>query len=368
MKRSDGPGPAGGQIVKKRKPDRDESRSLSRSNGSNNALIPSINRTSQLHAPIMQLIGHSAEVYALNFDTTGEYLASGSSDRSILLWKTYGDCENYAQLNGSKGAVLDVQWSGDSRSVYSACADSEVSTWDVNSGLRLRRHTGHDGIVNSVDAYRRGTEVLVSGSDDATIGLWDPRQKGAIDYLESGYSVTAVAFNDSGSQIFSGGLDEEIKVWDLRKKAVVNTLKGHTDTITSLRLSPDGQSLLSNSMDNTLRTWNVQPFAPEERLISTFQGASHGNEKNLLGADWSHDGSRIASGSSDRSVMVWDVRTSKILYKLPQVFLQGTFNKRKTDNCSGHKGTVNAVAMHPKEPIIASGSVDKTIFMGEIAP
>lgn len=317
MKRTDGPGPASGQIVKKRKPDRDNGKNLVRSNGSHNAVIPSINRTSQLHAPIMQLIGHAAEVHALSFNTSGEYLASGSSDRSILLWNTYGECENYAQLNGSKGAVLDVQWSGDSRSLYSACADSEVSTWDVNSGLRLRRHTGHDGIVNSVDAYRRGTEVIVSGSDDATIGLWDPRQKGAIDYLETAYPVTAVAFNDSGSQIFSGGLEDDVKVWDLRKKAVVETLRGHTDTITSLRLSRDGQSLLSNSMDNTLKVWNVQPFAPEDRLVSTFQGAVHGNEKNLLRASWSHDDTRIAAGSSDRSVMVWDVRTSKILYKLP---------------------------------------------------
>lgn len=267
----------------------------------------------------MQLAGHSGEVYCSRFDTRGEFIASGSADRSILLWNTYGDCENYAQLDGSKGAVLDIQWSGDSRSLYSACADGEVSTWDVRSGLRMRRHTGHNDIVNAVDAYRRGTEVLVSGSDDATIGLWDPRQKGAIDYLETEYSVTAVAFNDTGSQIFSGGLDNDIKVWDIRKKAVVNTFLGHADTITSLRLAPDGQSLLSNSMDNTLKVWNVQPFAPENRLMATLEGAQHGPERNLLGASWSADGSKVAAGCGDRSVMVWNARTKKILYKLPYV-------------------------------------------------
>lgn len=319
MKRSDGPGPTSGSLVKRHKGESgDGGKALTRSsNRGRGAMIPSVNRTSDLKAPILQLVGHSGEVHCSYFNTTGDFVASGSSDRSILLWNTYGDCENYAQLDGSKGAVLDLRWSGDSKSLYTACADGEVSTWDVHSGTRLRRHTGHDDIVNTVDAYRRGTEILVSGSDDATIGLWDPRQKGAIGHMETTYPVTAVAFNDTGSQIFSGGLDNDIKVWDIRRMAVVSTLVGHADTITSLALSPDGQVLLSNSMDGTLKTWNTQPFAPEDRTMVTFEGATHGNEQNLLRAAWSHDGSRIASGSSDRSVMVWDARTARILYKLP---------------------------------------------------
>lgn len=40
-------------------------------------------------------------------------------------------------------------------------------------------------------------------------------------------------------------------MWDIRKKAVAYTLSGHLDTITGIALSPDGSSLLSNSMDNT---------------------------------------------------------------------------------------------------------------------
>lgn len=298
----------------------------------------------------MQLVGHTAEVLCSRFSRSGDFVASGSSDRSILLWNTFGECENYAELKGSRGAVLDLQWSSDARTIYSACADAEVSTWDIHSGLRLRRHTGHEGIVNSIDAFRRGTEVLVTGSDDCTIGLWDPRQKSAIDHLEAMYSVTSVAFNETGSQIFCGGLENVINIWDIRKRAIIDTLKGHTDTITSLSLSPDGQSLLSYSMDNKLKVWNVQPFAPDDRLISTFEGAVQGNEKFLLKAAWSGDGQRIAAGSADRSVMVWDARSSKIMYKLP-----------------GHKGTVTSIDMHTTQPLLLSGSTDKTLFLGELA-
>lgn len=46
-------------------------------------------------------------------------------------------------------------------------------------------------------------------------------------------------------------IDNAWQVWDIRKKAVAYTLSGHLDTITGIALSPDGSSLLSNSMDNT---------------------------------------------------------------------------------------------------------------------
>lgn len=112
-------------------------------------------------------------------------------------------------------------------------------------------------------------------------------------------------------------------------------MKGHTDTITSLQVSPDAQSLLSNSHDSTVRTWDIRPFAPVDRHMKTYDGAPTGMEKNLLKASWDPTGQRIAAGSGDRSVVIWETRTSKLLYKLP-----------------GHRGAVNDVRFAPGgEPI-----------------
>ena len=128
---------------------------------------------------------------------------------------------------------------------------------------------------------------------------------------------------------------DESQVWDTRKKAVVYSMLGHNDTITSLRVSPDSQSLLSNSMDSTVRTWDIRPFAPTDRHIQTFDGAQAGMEKNLIRASWDADGKRIAAGSADGTAVVWSNDTGKLLYKLP-----------------GHKGTVNAAELSPgREPI-----------------
>jgi Prp8 binding protein len=118
----------------------------------------------------------------------------------------------------------------------------------------------------------------------------------------------------------------------LRKQAVAYSLLGHTDTVTSLQLSPDNQTLLSNAHDSTVRTWDVRPYAPADRTIQTYDGAPTGQERNLLKASWDPKGEKIVAGSGDQSVTVWDAKTGKLLHKLP-----------------GHRGTVNDVRFHPRE-------------------
>ncbi|KAL2839790.1 WD40-repeat-containing domain protein [Aspergillus pseudodeflectus] len=339
-------------VVKRKKSDGslNDSTAVVKSSSQNGTLVQAVPRTSGLDAPIMELTGHSGEVFSVRFDPTAQHIASGSMDRSILLWNTYGQCENYGALSGHKGAVLDLQWSRDSKTLFSASADMTLASWDLESGQRIRRYLGHEEVINCLEISKRGQELLVSASDDGTIGIWDPRQKEALDYLATELPITAVALSEAGNEIFSGGISNTIQVWDIRKKAVVYSMAGHADTITSLEISPDSQTLLSNSFDSTVRTWDIRPFAPTNRHINTYDGAPVGLEKNLIRASWNPTGDKIAAGSGDRSVVVWDFKTGKILYKLP-----------------GHKGTVNDVRFTPNnEPIIVSASSDRTLMLGEL--
>ncbi|RDW61257.1 WD40 repeat domain-containing protein [Aspergillus mulundensis] len=339
-------------VVKRKKSDAalNDSTAVVKSSTQNGSLVQAVPRTSGLDAPIMELTGHSGEIFAARFDPTALYIASGSMDRSILLWNTYGKCENYGILSGHKGAVLDLQWSRDSKTIFSASADMTLASWDIESGQRIRRYMGHEEVINCLETSKRGQEMLVSASDDGTIGIWDPRQKEAIEYLETELPITAVAQSEAGNEIFSGGIDNTIHVWDIRKKAIVYSMAGHMETITSLEISPDSQTLLSNSLDSTVRTWDIRPFAPTNRHIRTYDGAPAGLEKNLIRATWNPAGDKIAAGSGDRSVVVWDFKTGKLLYKLP-----------------GHKGTVNDVRFTPNnEPIIVSASSDRNLMLGEL--
>ncbi|ESO00618.1 hypothetical protein HELRODRAFT_185760 [Helobdella robusta] len=317
----------------------------------NNAieLLGGIRRTSKLQAPIMLLTGHESEIYCCKFSPNGKFLASAGTDRMILLWNVYGACDNIATLKGHSNAIMDLHFTTDGCQMVTCSVDKTLSLWDAECATRIRKYKGHQTFVNACDVSRRGPQYLCSGSDDGTVRIWDSRRKTSIQTLQSTFQVTSVCFSDTSEQVISGGIDNDLKVWDLRKNDVVYAMKGHMDTVTGLRLSPDGSYLLSTAMDNTVRIWDVRPYAPQERCVKIFQGNQHTFEKNLLRVSWSPDGTKIAAGSGDRMVYIWDTTTRRILYKFP-----------------GHGGSVNEVDFHPFEPIICSGSSDKQIYLGEI--
>lgn len=81
-----------------------------------------------------------------------------------------------------------------------------------------------------------------------------------------------VRFSDSADSILSGGIDSKIKVWDIRRKELDYEIDGHEDAVTGVSLSPDGSYLLSNSMDNSVRIFDVRPFATGNRCVKVFYG------------------------------------------------------------------------------------------------
>lgn len=245
---------------------------------------------------------------------------------------------------------MDLCWSRLGEYVFSGSADTTLASWDLETGTRIRKHEFHTEIVNSVCISPRGEDLVVSGSDDGSVAIWDPRVKRAADYIETEYPVTAVAVAEAGNEIYTGSIDAEIKAWDVRRGEVVYTLPGHTDTITSLALSPDFHTLLSYSHDGLARTWDVKPFAPLDRALKTYSGAPVGVERNLVRASWDRRGDRIGVGSGDGTVCVWDRASAKLAYKLP-----------------GHRGTVNDVRFSPgPDPVLVSASSDRNLLIGEL--
>ena len=93
-----------------------------------------------------------------------------------------------------------------------------------------------------------GHTCFSRGRGGVHVQLWDLRAKRSAHTMSEDYQILAVAFGEAGDQIYTGGIENVIKVWDLRKVEVAMTLEGHTDTITGLRASPDGNHLLSNAM------------------------------------------------------------------------------------------------------------------------
>jgi WD40 repeat protein/serine/threonine protein kinase len=114
------------------------------------------------------------------------------------------------------------------------------------------------------------------------------------------------------------------------------TYRGHAGPVNAVAWSPDGQRIASGSADRSVQVWNAR----DGRHGFTCKGHA-GSVKAVA---WSPDGQRIASGSADRSAQVWNARDGRhgFTYK-------------------GHSDVVSSVAWSPQGKWIASGSYDNTV-------
>ena len=86
----------------------------------------------------------------------------------------------------------------------------------------------------------------------------------------------------------------------------VTTLEGHSDDVTSVSFSPDGQWIASGSRDNTVKVWSVE----SGECVTTLEGHS----SDVRSVSFSPDGQWIASGSVDNTVKVWSVESGECVF------------------------------------------------------
>jgi WD40 repeat protein len=120
------------------------------------------------------------------------------------------------------------------------------------------------------------------------------------------------------------------------------TLEGHSDSVMSVAFSPDGSKVASGSYDRTVRVWNVVTGQAEQTL--------EGHSDSVMSVAFSPDGSKVASGSYDRTVRVWNVVTGQAEQTL-----------------EGHWRSVTSVAFSPDGSKVASGSRDDTVRVWNVA-
>jgi WD40 repeat protein len=71
-------------------------------------------------------------------------------------------------------------------------------------------------------------------------------------------SIKSVAFKSDGQIIVSGSEDYTIRLWDLRGNAIRKPFQGHEGPVWSVAFSPDGETIVSGSNDRTVRLWDLQ--------------------------------------------------------------------------------------------------------------
>lgn len=162
--------------------------------------------------------------------------------------------------------------------------------------------------------------MLVSGSYDEAIFLWDIRPTGGVvmrSLPAHSDPVSGLDFLRDGTMVCSCAGDGLIRIWDTMTGQCLKTLVADEDRrpVASVRWTANGRYVLAWTLDGCVRLWDYR----EGRCVKTYQGHVH-TRYSLSGTmgTYAVAGRReafVASGSEDGEVVLWDVSTKEVLWR-----------------------------------------------------
>lgn len=156
--------------------------------------------------------------------------------------------------------ILTVKILPDGKLCAFGDAGGRIFLWDLPRNQLVKRLDGHTGPVTCLATLTAKPDMLVSGSEDGTLRMWNVTTGTARVLRTPGSvkSILAVAIHpQDASRCVTGHEDRSIRMWDLDNEKILQTYYGHTNYVTSVTFSSDGSHLLSAGTDSTVRWWDM---------------------------------------------------------------------------------------------------------------
>ena len=161
------------------------------------------------------LEGHSYSAYSVCWSPDGKYLASGSGDATIRIWKLYKD-KKYSVLDSKPANVYSSDVSPDGKYYVCGSDGGEIVIKDAKSGAILKTFEGHSELVLGVTWSPDG-KYLASDSGDKTIKVWDANSGVCLQTFEKYNEIIFFeGFTSDGRKIILEDKNGEVLQWDFR--------------------------------------------------------------------------------------------------------------------------------------------------------
>jgi WD40 repeat protein/tRNA A-37 threonylcarbamoyl transferase component Bud32 len=244
-------------------------------------------------------------------------------------------------LKGHTGLVWGVAFSPDGDSLASGSDDATIRLWDPKLGVLKRKLEGHTSQVRALTFSPDG-KSLASGGFDQTVRLWDPSTGKLQGTLQDTTLVYFPAFTKDGKSLVTGSLENSPRVWNVPEQKLFRKLDGHTAPAWAVAVSSDSKLIATGGQDMSIKLRD----AVDGQVVLTLTGHTH-----FVGSlAFSPDGKVLASaGGQDRMVKLWNTSTGEVLHTLAE-----------------HTGIVYEVAISPDGKTVASACGDGLVRLWDI--
>ncbi|OHU84335.1 MULTISPECIES: pentapeptide repeat-containing protein [Pseudoalteromonas] len=323
---------------------------------------------------IRTIAAHKGSAFGCAVLGDGKRLVSSGSDHVLRIWDSEtGTC--LQTLVAHADPVLACAVLGDGETIVSASRDCTLRLWDSQTGVCLQT-IDVETTIDSISVLGDGVTVVCCGRGGAE--LWNTDTGEYVHTLGVEYSwLTDCAVFGDDKTLVTASHDGQLRVWDseqgrcltmlgkvLRNQTRFKRLSderfavsdsfgatrlfdthtgtfgenivGHKAVIWDCKMLDDGVTLISASLDNTLRTWNAQTG----ECLRIFVG----HEDDVNHVEMLRDGVTLVSSSDDETLRLWDSRSGKCINVL-----------------DGHDGAVIGCIVLGDGQTLVSGSFDDTL-------
>ncbi|WVZ17988.1 hypothetical protein V8G54_005310 [Vigna mungo] len=224
---------------------------------------------------------HKGPIFSLKWNKKGDYLLSGSVDKTAIVWniKT-GEWKQLFEFH--TGPTLDVDWRNNV--TFATCStDKMIHVCKIGENRPVKTFSGHQDEVNAIKWDPTGS-LLASCSDDHTAKIWSLKQDNFLhDLKEHVKGIYTIRWSPTGP-----GTNNPNQQLVLAR-----------DPVYSVAFSPNGEYLASGSMDRFVHIWSVK----EGKIVKTYTGKG-----GIFEVNWNKDGDKVAACFSNNIVCVLDFR------------------------------------------------------------
>ncbi|WP_159789666.1 toll/interleukin-1 receptor domain-containing protein [Sodalinema gerasimenkoae] len=327
--------------------------------------------------PIQVFAGHSDKVWDLDVSLDGNYIASASSDNTVIIWQLDG--QPHQTLRAHSNWVRSVSFAPDGTTLVTGSDDDTVRLWNLQ-GILLRTFSGHDASVRTVQFAPDGT-TIASGSDDATVRLRSI--EGAVVEILQGHRAGVKGVRFSPDDLIGSVADTTLNIWQEDGAQLLQTVE-YSAGMRGSHFTIDGQFVITASYDSTLQLWDLPALLNGEgqEPLRLFEG----HDATVKNFSVSDDGELMASAGAERRLILWRLSDGEILQQFDEVheseatdvgFLpdnQGlvsvggggrikvwSFEGELLQEFQAHDGWINALSVSPDGQYLATSSGDRTI-------